>query len=297
MGTKKFTQFGTFSVSVMLPFFLLSIIMIFIIGSNHLIGLLILSFTGLTFLICLLIFYKLTIYIDSTYISFKLGLGLINKKYLISDVKSCKSVKNDPFYGIGIRKIPNGWLYNVTGLEAIELTFKNRNSKIRIGTNKPNEIVEILSKLIVNEPGNPTYDTGKSSFSLFWSILIFVLIVPIILIAYGNKEPTINMTKTDFKIKCAYGMTIKYSDIIQIDTIPALPRLKLKTNGYAFAKTYKGNFRLQDQVNAKLFIKGGFPPYIFIKTDKINLYINFRNPAKTLDLFDDIVANQKNIKQ
>lgn len=105
------------------------------------------------------------------------------------------------------------------------------------------------------------------------------------------------MTETDFSIKSMYGLTIKYSDIKQLDTISSLPRIRLRTNGYAFGKTLKGNFTLNDWTKVKLFIKRGSPPYIFIKTDKINLYINFKNPAKTLDLFDDIVANQKNVKQ
>ncbi len=75
----------------------------------------IISFLALTFFICLLIFYKLTITIDATYLLFSFGIGLFSKKYLITDIQSCNPVKNSPFYGIGIRLIPGGWLYNVSG--------------------------------------------------------------------------------------------------------------------------------------------------------------------------------------
>lgn len=148
METKKYIQVGTFSVIVIIPFFILTLYMIFSAGSNDLEQVSILGIVAIILFICLLIFYKLTISIDNTYFSFKLGIGLIGKKYLISDIQSCKSVRNNPLFGIGIRKIPKGWLYNVSGLNAVELTFKNKKSKVRIGTNMPDEIVRTIDKMI-----------------------------------------------------------------------------------------------------------------------------------------------------
>lgn len=298
MEIKKYTQFGTLSVIVMGSCLIICIVMMIISGFNDLASIGILSFVALIMLICLLIFYKLTIYIDDTYIQFKLGIGLIAKKYLISDIHSCKSVRNNPLSGIGIRTIPKGWLYNVSGLSAIELTFKNQKSIIRIGTNQPAEIAEVISRMIKpDHPESSSEYKDKTGYTLTMIITLMAFFFICLLIISGLRETVVITTKSDIKIKGIYGLTINYSDIIQLDSISKLPRIRLRTNGYAFAKTFKGNFRLQDQVNAKLFIKKGFPPYIFIKTDKINVYINFKNSAKTLDLFNDIVANQKNVKQ
>ena len=110
-----------------------------------------LVFVALTMLVCLVIFYKLTITIDSESVSFRLGIGLISRKYYISDIQSCKAVRNSFIYGIGIKKIPGGWLYNVSGLNSIELTFKNKGSKVRIGTNNADTISSIVNLMLRKE--------------------------------------------------------------------------------------------------------------------------------------------------
>ena len=48
-----------------------------------------------------------------------------------------KKVRNKWYYGWGIRFMGNVTLYNIHGLDAVELTFKNKESIVRIGT-KPN---------------------------------------------------------------------------------------------------------------------------------------------------------------
>jgi hypothetical protein len=254
-----------------------------------------LAFVAITFLTCLLIFYKLTIYIDDNCISFKLGIGLISKKYLLSEIQSCSPVKNNPIYGIGIRLIPQGWLYNVSGLDAIELTFKNKKSKVRIGTDKPNEIAQHINKLIISDyPETAIPSNSKKRYLLVGLITVVILAFPIFLIIYGNREPEVITTTSNIIIEGMYGQQINYSDIKQLDTIPILPRIKARTNGYAFGKILKGNFRFQNQEKAKLFVNAGKPPYILIRTNSLNIYINFKDPEKTRDLFQALINNRGN---
>ncbi len=292
METKKFTQFGTNTVIGMLTMVIFSLIMLFVIGIDNSPMRGIFVVLAVSLLIGMLFFYKLTIYINETYISFKLGIGLFSKKYLIADLKSCKPVKNDALFGIGIHLIPNAMLYNVSGLQAIELTFKNQKTKVRIGTNEPEEIASIISKMIENEkPESTSTYSIKSKFSPTLTIILIVLILLLGPILYGKREMRVNLTKSEFNLVGVYGLTIKYSDIKQLDTISSLPRIYLKTNGYAFGKTLKGNFTLNDGTKAKLFITKKRPPYILIKTESDILYINFRNPDKTVNLFNALTTN------
>jgi hypothetical protein len=149
MTSKMYTQFGKFSVAVMLPILIFLVIMLILTGFNDVIPALIMIFVIVTILVCLLIFYKLTIEIDNTHVAFKLGTGLVRKKYALKDIEGCRPVKNSALYGIGIRIIPDGWLYNVSGRFAVELTFKNKKSKIRIGSDKPEEVAETINKLVM----------------------------------------------------------------------------------------------------------------------------------------------------
>jgi len=264
-----------------------------IIGLNDLTPVGILSFVALIMIICLLIFYKLTIYIDNANLRFKLGIGLISKKYLISDIKSCKPVRNNPLSGIGIRKIPGGWLYNVSGLNAIELTFKNQKSIVRVGTNQPDDIAEVISRMIIPdqlESSSVYKDKTAYAMTLIFSLVIFFFIG--LLIFSGLRETEVITTKSDIRIKGMYGLMINYSDIIQLDTISKLPGIRLRTNGFAFAKNLKGNFRLQDQENAKLFLKVGTPPYILLRIKELNIYLNTKDPERTRTLFNTMITKR-----
>jgi hypothetical protein len=286
MARFKFTQVGTFSLAILIPIFIFSVVMLFTSGMNDPAQIPVFGILILIFLICLLIFYKLTIYIDENYVGFSLGIGLIKKKYPVSEIKSCSAVKNSPFTGIGIRKILNGWLYNVSGLNAIELTFRNNDSVIRIGTDKPDEISQIINNLLKNDKYEVVSDedSGKSYKALF-ILIVLAVILPAILIISGNRETVVKTTGNDLTIKGMYGVTIRYSDILQLDTVSVLPRIKLRTNGYAFGRTLKGKFMLYDNSRVKLFIKNGNPPYINLKTRELTLWINFKDAQQTRDLY------------
>ena len=89
----------------------------------------------------LFLFYKLTVVIKDKTINIKFGLGLIRKTFKINEIKSCQIVKTPWFWGWGIRLIPNGWLFNVSGFYSVELSMKN-GAVYRIGTDES----EILLK-------------------------------------------------------------------------------------------------------------------------------------------------------
>jgi hypothetical protein len=298
MNTIKYTQFGKFSVLLMVPILIFLVIMMIITGFDDPAPLIIMIFVIVTLLICLLIFYKLTIEIDDTHLSFSLGNGMIKKKYALKDIEACKPVKNPLLYGIGIRLTPDGWLYNVSGQYSIELTFKNKKSKIRIGTDKPEEVSETINKLLNKPVSEPGYDTAFSSsnhsgYLIFSFIILLGLVLPIILIISGGKNTRLEFSGSSFRIRGMYGVDVDYSKIIRIDTISSLPRIKARTNGYAFGKTLRGNFKLYDQTKVKLFVEEGIPPYIFIRTDETDLYLNFKDPAITVDLYKKITSNLK----
>lgn len=90
----------------------------------------------------------MTVKVDDKKIYVKYGIGLIRKRILLDRIKSCKIVRNKWWHGFGIRYIGRGWLYNISGLNAVELEFKDNNRIIRIGTDEPTELCNaILQKL------------------------------------------------------------------------------------------------------------------------------------------------------
>jgi hypothetical protein len=89
--------------------------------------------------VALILFSSLTVTVDNDSIAIRFGPGVIRKTLRLGNVLSCQTVKNSPWYGWGIRLMPNGWLFNVAGLDAVEISM--RDGKVhRIGTDEPERL-------------------------------------------------------------------------------------------------------------------------------------------------------------
>ena len=93
--------------------------------------------------ICMILFPRLTVTGNDNLIEVRFGPGLIRKKFRFEEIESAKPVKNRWWYGWGIKKIPKGWLFNVSGLDAVELLMKNGRI-YRIGTDEPQTLNEFI---------------------------------------------------------------------------------------------------------------------------------------------------------
>jgi hypothetical protein len=289
MPVKKYTQNGIFSVMVLLIVLAICIVMFFVAGIDEPITAVIFSFIVLTLIICLLVFYKLTIVVDDTHLSFIMGIGLVRKTFPLSDISCCKAVINSPLHGVGIHITSSGWLYNVSGKYAIELSFKSSRKKIRIGTDKPDEVALIVSNRINGSMAGSYYDKGgNSGIYLILAMVAATCILPVILLLVGSRDTEVNFSDSGMNLSGVYGLNVLYSDIQSSDTMQSLPALKSRTNGYAAGRILKGHFKLQDQSKVLLFIKKGVPPYIRIKTSEVTLYLNFDSPLVTRDVYTKI---------
>lgn len=111
-----------------------------------------LAFAGLIIiLIVLKVFSRLTVTIDDQIIKVEFGLRIIRKVFALKEVEAYRVVRNPWYYGWGIRLTPRGWLFNVSGLSAIELDMNN-GKRYRIGTDEPENLAEALAKALNDSP-------------------------------------------------------------------------------------------------------------------------------------------------
>jgi hypothetical protein len=102
----------------------------------------------LTFMVlCLVLFATLTVEVNAQEINLQFGIGLIRKRFALKDVQTYRAVKNPWYYGWGIHLIPGGWLYNVSGWEALELQMKD-GRKYRIGTDDTRGLIDAIRAYI-----------------------------------------------------------------------------------------------------------------------------------------------------
>ena len=146
------TQPGTFirvmTGSWVFFFGLLAVVMLALVQKEAAIGLGVVTVILAVILgiVCAL-FHSLTVRVTRSDIALSFGVGLIRKQFPISDISRARIVQNRWYNGFGIRKIRGGWLYNVSGFDAIEIQLKNER-KYRIGTNQSKELLAAVESAI-----------------------------------------------------------------------------------------------------------------------------------------------------
>ena len=141
-GSYKEFQFAWWIISL-IPVWLLIVLLIDDKSDSQVSSPVLLPITILFVLIALM-FYGMTTHVDESKITIAFGIGVIRKTISLASIQSVESVRNKWYYGWGVRIIPDGWLYNIAGLRAVEIKRKDRNSVFRIGSKHP----EVLRKVI-----------------------------------------------------------------------------------------------------------------------------------------------------
>jgi len=137
-------QVGYLIISVMVAIIVLIGVILAITGVNWtVIGVLVVS------MVALVLFSSLTVVIEEDGLEVRFGPGLIRKWFGLSEIESCQVVKLPWYYGWGIRLTPHGWLYRVSGFNAVEIKLRT-GKKYLIGTDVPQELEEAIKQAIIH---------------------------------------------------------------------------------------------------------------------------------------------------
>ena len=108
---------------------------------------LILGVTYLILIVVPILFYKARIDLNIERVRFSFGPGLISKSIPLSEIKSFKPTTLTVLDGYGIRMSRKGWLYNVSGSEAV--AFELHSGKIvRFGTDEPSRLCAAVKRAL-----------------------------------------------------------------------------------------------------------------------------------------------------
>ena len=94
-------------------------------------------------LIATALLWGLTVEVNKNVVRLHFGIGIIHRNILRKDIAMVTQVRNRWWWGFGIRWTPHGWMWNISGLDAIELTYHD-GKKFRIGTDEPEALLEAL---------------------------------------------------------------------------------------------------------------------------------------------------------
>ncbi len=97
-------------------------------------------------------FATLRVSVDDRIILIRFGPGVFSRAFSLGDIDTHEVVRNRWYYGLGIRYIPGGWLFAVSGLSAVELQMKN-GKRYRIGTDDPEGLSDAITKALRGSRG------------------------------------------------------------------------------------------------------------------------------------------------
>lgn len=93
----------------------------------------------------LLIFTSLRVRVTHREIAWSFGPGWPRWRLALDDIERMERVRNPWWSGYGIRLLPTGWLYNVSGRDAVELHTRS-GRVVRIGSGEPDDLLRVLRK-------------------------------------------------------------------------------------------------------------------------------------------------------
>ncbi len=91
------------------------------------------------------LFGSLSVEVRGREIAVWFGPGLIRRRIRLEDVAGVRVVRNHWYNGWGIRLIPSGWMFNVSGFDAVELELRNGH-RFRIGTDEPRRLAAAVEE-------------------------------------------------------------------------------------------------------------------------------------------------------
>jgi hypothetical protein len=123
--------------------------------------------------------------------------------------------------------------------------------------------------------------------------MVFVIAVNIPIFYTSYKSTTVEVAKDTLKIRGMYGRTIPRENIKEIELLDSIPKITMRTNGIGLKKVQKGNFKLEGISKGILFLEDDNGPYIQITTNVYTVFINYKDDAKTLEVFDKLDKEYK----
>jgi hypothetical protein len=90
------------------------------------------------------VFHSLTVEVGGGELRWYFGLGFWTYRLALDEIGSVAIVRNHWWNGFGIRLAPGFALYNVSGLDAVELKLKSGDIR-RIGTDDPQGLAAALT--------------------------------------------------------------------------------------------------------------------------------------------------------
>lgn len=245
----------------------------------------------------LFLFGAMTVTIDQKHVVLRFGVGVIRKRIALDEIRAYRYVRNPWYYGWGIHFVPGGILYNVSGFSAVDVLLAS-GEHVRIGTDDTQALHAALRQVLGESPpisGGEVEEKHRPARGSTVIVAAVVSVGALVPLAVGvlnyllMQPPIVKVSQERFLVRSAlYGEKIAMTEVAGVTLEEALPRIRSRTNGFALRGSLRGHFRLDEIGDGQLFVEMGTPPYVVVRTRRDFVIVNFKDPARTRDLYADL---------
>ncbi len=241
----------------------------------------------------LLLFSTLTVEVDGEALRLRFGIGLVRKRLALDEIRAWHAVRNPWYCGWGIRLGPRGVLWNVSGYDAVELVLAD-GRRFRVGTDEPGALVDAIARATgrTSTPAGGTLPEPPPHPTA-WAPLVLVGLTTLLVVGAAFwlqvRPPTVTVRVDGVEIESLfYKAAFTPGEITTVSLEPALPRVLVRTNGFAAAGILRGHFEVEGLGQGRLFVDVGSSPFIFVGLREGFVFVNYSDPERTQALFDEI---------
>ena len=98
------------------------------------------------------IFSSLTIRVDAQEVQFFFGPGVFRRRIPLDSISGVRVVRNAAWMGLGIHFIRGGLIYNVSGLDGIEIDLAG-GKRVRVGSDEPEAAAAAIQEALARAGG------------------------------------------------------------------------------------------------------------------------------------------------
>ena len=289
----RHTQFGWVTLGSIVGGVLLLVLLA---GIRELPGV---SFVALPVLLIGLLFATMTVEVDATELRVHFTAGVIRRRFPLSELRGFAAVRNPWYYGWGIHKLRGGWIWNVSGFEAVELVLAD-GSLWRVGTDEPETLVRALAAAAPHHAsahGPATSPARRSGSGLGNAGIVVGLLLVALVAAIGvtfyfqTRDPQVTLGVGRLSVRTPfYGQDYALAEITAVSLEPRLPRVLARTNGFAGGGLLRGWFLVDGLGKGKLFVDAGCAPFVLVRLREGFVIVGFSSPEKTRALYESLQA-------
>ena len=252
-----------------------------------------------------LLFATLTVEVDASELRVGYTGGVIHKRFALADVRSVRAVRNPWYYGWGIHKLRGGWIWNVSGFDAVELVLVD-GSVWRVGTDEPDALARALAAAAPHAhaaahdgplragrdgAGAPFAGAGPWRAVAVTSVVLVGTAVFVLPFYLQTRDPKLTITSEQLRIEnLFYGQDYPLSEVTGVSLEQRLPRVLARTNGFAGGGILRGWFAVEGLGKGKLFVDAGNGPFVLVRLRSGFVIFNVRDPQTTRALYEQLEA-------